>query len=88
VRDRDREFAEAAPPSKAEALGRFAEAIALVVRAVRAQSPEDWARPYEAEREPESRTRFEAFLRCATHVHLHVGQMVYIEKEWRRRGAQ
>jgi hypothetical protein len=51
TRERDREFTEPTPPSKAWALNRF-----------------------------------DIFLRCATHLHLHVGHMIYIEKEWKRRG--
>ena len=46
VRDRPREFNDPNPPSKDEALERFDDAIAMVQRTIRAQSPEDWAREY------------------------------------------
>jgi hypothetical protein len=79
VRDRDREFAEPSHPAKAEVLGRFAEAVALAARTARAQTEEDWSRSYTAMREESAGNRFNIFLRCATHMHLHVGQMIYLQ---------
>ncbi|HMK23206.1 MAG TPA: DinB family protein, partial [Terriglobales bacterium] len=79
VRDRDREFREAAHPAKALVMGRFAEAIAVVARTARAQSGDDWSRSYSAMREEDAANRFNIFLRCATHMHLHVGQMIYLQ---------
>jgi hypothetical protein len=78
VRDRDREFAEPKRIPKAEALPRFEEAIATVIRTAQAQSPSDWAKFYTAVREEDAENRFTIFLRCATHLHLHVGQMNYL----------
>src|SRR5437660_2953761 len=46
VRDRPREFADPNPPSKEEALTRFDDAVAMVLKTIRAQSPEDWSREY------------------------------------------
>ena len=40
VRDRPKEFADAAPPSKADTLMKFDEAVAMVVETVRAQAAE------------------------------------------------
>ena len=85
VRDRPKEFTDAAPPSKAEALNKFDDAIALVVRTIQSQSPEDWTRPYTATGS-DAKDRFEILLHCATHLHHHVGQMVYIGSEWKRKG--
>jgi hypothetical protein len=42
VRDRDREFAEIARPSKQQALEGFDRAIALAAGTARKQSMEDW----------------------------------------------
>lgn len=79
VRDRDREFTEAARPAKAEVMKRFSDAVAMVARAARAQSEEDWGKSYTAMREEDAANRFNIFLRCATHLHLHVGQMIYLQ---------
>lgn len=87
VRDRDREFAESARPSKKEVLQRFDQAVAVVLRTIQAQSPEDWSKPYTAQREDGAGNRFNIFLRCATHMHLHVGQMIYLAYELKREKA-
>jgi hypothetical protein len=79
VRDRDREFTEAARPAKAEVMKRFNDSVAMVARAARAQSEEDWGKSYTAMREEDAANRFNIFLRCATHLHLHVGQMIYLQ---------
>jgi Protein of unknown function (DUF1572) len=78
VRDRDREFTEAERPSKDAVLKRFDEAVAIVLRAIAAQSEDDWSKAYTAMREDDAGNRFNIFLRCATHLHLHVGQMIYL----------
>ena len=77
VRDRDLEFAESARPAKAEVMQKFDEAAAMVVKTIQAQSSSDWSREYKAQRE-DATDRFDIFLRCATHFHLHVGQMIYL----------
>lgn len=79
VRDRDREFNEAGHPAKALVMARFAEAVAMVAKAALAQSENDWSRNYTAMREETAGNRFNIFLRCATHMHLHVGQMIYLQ---------
>jgi len=84
VRDRDREFSETARPSKHEVMKRFAETVAMVTRTARAQSETDWDRKYTAVREEDAENRFNIFLRCATHLHLHVGQMIYLQFELKK----
>jgi hypothetical protein len=86
VRDRDREFTETDRPPKGAVMKRFDEAVAVVVRAIAAQSEQDWSKPYTAAREEDAGNRFNLFLRCATHLHHHVGQMVYLCYELKRRG--
>ena len=81
VRDRDREFTEAARPTKKEVMRRFDDAVAIVLRTARAQMEADWAKAYTAMREEDVDNRFNIFLRCASHLHHHVGQMVYLQKE-------
>ena len=48
VRDREREFTEPNPPSKEDALKALDAAIVMVMETVRAQSPDDWSKPYSA----------------------------------------
>ena len=79
VRDRDREFSEAAHPPKDEVMKRFDEAVAMVARTALAQSERDWSLAYTATREETAGNRFNIFLRCATHLHHHVGQMTYLQ---------
>jgi catechol 2,3-dioxygenase-like lactoylglutathione lyase family enzyme len=81
VRDRDREFHDAAPPSKAEALRRLDEAVDLVVATVERQTAADWSAPYAAVGADDIHDRFSMWLRAATHFHHHVGQMIYLAKE-------
>jgi len=85
VRDRDREFSESARPTKDEVLKKFSEAISLVTRTARAQSETNWSLPYTAMREEAAGNRFNILLRCATHLHHHVGQMTYLQFELLRK---
>lgn len=84
VRDRDREFSETERPSKTDVMKRFAEAVAMVARTARAQSDADWGQKYTAAREEDAENRFNIFLHCATHLHLHVGQMIYLQFELKK----
>lgn len=84
VRDRDREFAESARPAKHEVMKLFTDAVAMVARTARAQSEADWGQKYTAVREEDAQNRFNIFLRCATHLHLHVGQMIYLQFELKK----
>jgi DinB family protein len=84
VRDRDREFTETRRVSKKEAVQRFDQAISLVQQSIEAQSDGDWGRDYSALREEDAKNRFGIFLRCASHIHLHIGQMTYLCHELER----
>ena len=84
VRDREREFTDNQPPSKEEALHAFDRTISMVVATIRKQTAEDWGKAYTADREPEARDRMQIFVRCAGHAYHHVGQMVYLTREWAR----
>src|SRR5262245_16524651 len=66
VRDREREFTESAPPSKAEALRRLDETVEMVIATLNAQSAESWSKAYVAENLSDFvKDRFSIFLRCA-----------------------
>jgi hypothetical protein len=85
ARDRPREFAEAARPSKEEVLKKFDEAVEMVVGTIRNQSAEDWSAEYSAVG-ADAQDRFGIVLSCATHLHHHIGQMMYLGfelKTWR-----
>jgi uncharacterized damage-inducible protein DinB len=83
VRDRPREFAESTRPSKEEVLKKFDEAIDMVVRTIRKQSADDWSVGYTGTG-ADARTRFEMLLQCATHLHHHIGQMMYLGFELKK----
>jgi uncharacterized damage-inducible protein DinB len=84
VRNRDLEFSEPRKLPKAEVLGRFDEAIVTVIAAIGNQTEADWTAPYTAEREPDSKNRVTLFLRCASHLYHHVGQIIYLSRELRK----
>jgi len=85
VRDRNREFTDAHPPVKEEALTRFDAAVARVLEELRAQSEVDWSKPYTAKGLENAGTRFNAILNCVTHLHHHIGQMMYLNFELTRK---
>jgi uncharacterized damage-inducible protein DinB len=87
VRNRDREFTEREKLDKAEVLRAFDETIAMVAATARKQQPRDWLAGYSADREPEAQERFMIFLRCAAHAYHHVGQLVFLRKEFAKRAG-
>ena len=81
VRVREQEFNDPGRPSKEQTLKALDEAVALVTSALEKQSDENWSQHYEAEHAADFiRDRFGIFLRCATHFHHHLGQMIYLQK--------
>jgi hypothetical protein len=83
VRDRPLEFAETSRPAKADVLKKFGEAVEMVVRTIRRQSAEDWSAAYSAIG-ADAKDRFGIVLSCATHLHHHIGQMMYLGFELKR----
>jgi hypothetical protein len=83
VREREREFNEQAHPSKEDVLRLLDEALEMVIATIEAQTEENWSSHYEAEGALDFvNNRFSIVLRCATHFHHHIGQMIYLEKEF------
>jgi uncharacterized damage-inducible protein DinB len=80
VRDRDREFTEAARANRDDVLRNFDRAIQLVVDTIRKQSRESWSSAYSAERSKET-NRFAIVLSCAAHAAHHLGQIIYLSRE-------
>ena len=81
VRNRDLEFAESRKLSKADILRKFDETLAMVIATVENQTESGWTAPYTAEREPEAKNRLTLFLRCASHLYHHIGQIIYLSRE-------
>jgi uncharacterized damage-inducible protein DinB len=81
VRDRPREFSDPNPPSKEEALERLDAAVAMVMNTIQAQSSDDWAKPYTATGAT-AQNRLEMTVLCAAHMQHHIGQMIYLNREW------
>lgn len=85
VRDRPLEFSEANRLSKAEVLNKFDQAIEMVLTTIGNQAEDDWSREYVAVG-ADARDRFGIILTCVTHLHHHIGQMMYLEFELKRNG--
>lgn len=83
VRDRPKEFTEASRPSKQEVLKKFDDAVEMVVQTIGSQSADDWSKPYTGTGS-DARTRFEMVLQSATHLHHHIGQMMYLGFELKK----
>src|SRR5580658_4878582 len=84
VRDRPLEFSEATRPSKEEVLKKFDQAIDMVLAAIDSQSAEDWSEKYTAVG-ADATNRFGIVLTCVTHLHHHIGQMMYLGFELKRK---
>jgi hypothetical protein len=52
-----------------------------VIVTLEAQSATDWTLPYSEKRQPEGKDRFTVFLRCASHLDNHVGQINYLSRQ-------
>ena len=83
IRDRPREFTDASPPSREEALRHFDTAIAMVVKTVREQSSNDWSQEYSGIG-TKAANRLAMVMQCESHLQHHIGQMIYIVNEWQR----
>jgi len=80
VRDRPQEFNASNPPPKDETLKRFDEAVNMVVKTIRTQSPADWPAEYSGTG-TDAKTRLDIVVICAAHMQHHIGQMIYLGYE-------
>jgi hypothetical protein len=85
ARDRPLEFSDATRPSKAEVLKKFDAAIEMVRSTINRQSADDWSKECAAVGS-DTKDRFGMVLSCATHLHHHVGQLMYLGFELKRKG--
>src|SRR5258708_35428305 len=86
VRDRPREFNDPNPPLKEEALKRFDDAVAMVVRTIHAQSSDDWSSEYTAVG-TNAKIRLDMVMHLASHMQHHIGQMSYLCYELKRQST-
>src|SRR6202795_1055260 len=84
VRDRPTEFSDATRPAKTEVLKKFDQAIQMVIRTINGQSAEDWSKAYTGTG-GNAQIRFEIVLQCVTHLHHHIGQIMYLGFELERK---
>ena len=77
VRDREREFTEASPPAKADALAQLDDAVATFRRVVTGLTAERLAAPHPSER---FGVVLNALLHILSHFALHRGQLSYIAR--------
>src|ERR1700719_551352 len=83
VRDRPREFNDPNPPSKDQALKLFDDTVTMVLKTIRAQSPEDWSAKYSGTG-TDAANRLAMVVQCAAHMQHHIGQMIYLGYELAR----
>jgi hypothetical protein len=83
VRDRPREFNDPNPPSKDEALKLFDDSVDMVLKTIRAQSPDDWSAEYSGAG-TDAKTRLDMVVICVAHMQHHIGQMIYLGYAWQR----
>lgn len=84
VRNRPLEFSDATRAPKSEVLKKFDQAIEMVIGTINSQSSEDWSKAYTGVG-ADARDRFDMVLQCATHLHHHIGQMIYLGFESNRK---
>jgi len=66
---------------KDEALQRFDDAVDMVLKTIRSQSPEDWSAKYSGAG-TDAANRLAMVVQCAAHMQHHIGQMIYLGYEW------
>ena len=84
LRDRSREFSESAAPSKQEVMQKFDQAIEMILQTIGKQAADDWSKEYTGAGS-DAVNRFDMVLQCATHLHHHIGQMMYLGFEIKRK---
>jgi hypothetical protein len=85
VRDRPLEFSEATRPSKAEVLKKFDQAIEMVRRRDQASVGGRLVKGIHGSGRGRAATGSTMVLQCATHLHHHIGQMMYLGFELKRK---
>jgi hypothetical protein len=84
VRNRDLEFTESRKPAKNEVLQKFDQTMGMVIATIEKQSESDWLASFSGERDAVSKNRLTAFVRLASHLYHHIGQLIYLHRELRK----
>jgi uncharacterized damage-inducible protein DinB len=79
-RNRALEFSDTSGAPKDTLLKNFEDAITMVTAVLQKQAESDWSAPYAAKGMEDAGDRFSVFLRCATHISHHTGQIIYLCK--------
>jgi hypothetical protein len=58
----------------------------MVVSTIRPQSPDDWSKEYPGAG-ADAKNHLAMILQCEAHLQHHIGQMIYLNYEWRRQSA-
>ena len=82
VRDRPAEFTNVLIGKKSETLLELHNAVEMVIQTLGVQHDDDWSKAYSGIGIDDAKDRFGIFLRCAVHFHHHIGQMIYLSKEF------
>jgi len=84
VRNRDLEFTSQERQPKENLLRALDATMVINQDTLAKQSGADWSASYTAKGLEDAGNRFTVFLRCASHVDHHLGQMIYLRKEIER----
>jgi len=84
VRDREREFTDSNPPSKEDTLKRLDAAVSMATETIRSQASADWVKSYSAAGS-NCGNRLDIIIQCAAHMQHHIGQMLYLNYELKRK---
>jgi hypothetical protein len=81
IRERESEFAQNHLARKDVVLSKLDETVAMVIETLKAQTDQTWEAEYKAIGVEDVNDRFSIYLRCAVHLHHHIGQMIYLVNE-------
>jgi hypothetical protein len=86
VRNRPLEFTDPNPPSKDDALQRLDTAVTMVLKTIQAQSAENWSAEYSGAGVT-TQNRLDIVMQCASHMQHHIGQMIYLDRQWKQQSG-
>lgn len=84
VRNRELEFTDPVHHPKGEVLANLDQTITMVIESLEKQTEQTWNLPFEVAGLEDVKDRFSIYLRVAAHFHHHIGQMIYLVKEWQK----
>lgn len=82
IRNRELEFNDTAQHPKELTLKKLDQAIDIVISTLEMQDSNSWSEAYEVDGVEFINNRLSMFLNASAHFHHHIGQMIYITKEF------